>query len=186
MHGHITSLAVARTHRKLGLATRLMTAARELISPLRLFVPLLLLLHKSELYKSLSGGSVPRQRRFSLNRISRHAAAHAQEAPTVKCEPTRADQAMADVFDAEYVSLHVRVTNKGAFHLYTQTLGYECAPSRPCILLLFPSLGGQYHAQPLRCRGCCSPKAHCTKALACKGRHNRADTIRSCSCAQHT
>lgn len=27
-HGHITSLAVARTHRKLGLATRLMTAAR--------------------------------------------------------------------------------------------------------------------------------------------------------------
>jgi hypothetical protein len=35
---------------------------------------------------------------------------------------------MADVFDAEYVSLHVRVTNKGAFHLYTQTLGYECGP----------------------------------------------------------
>ena len=29
MHGHITSLAVARTHRKLGLATKLMTAARE-------------------------------------------------------------------------------------------------------------------------------------------------------------
>lgn len=32
---------------------------------------------------------------------------------------------MADVFNAEYVSLHVRVTNKGAFHLYTQTLGYK-------------------------------------------------------------
>ncbi|KAK9839839.1 hypothetical protein WJX81_005333 [Elliptochloris bilobata] len=62
VHGHITSLAVARTHRKLGLATRLMTAAHH---------------------------------------------------------------AMADVFDAEYVSLHVRVTNKGAFHLYTQTLGYD-------------------------------------------------------------
>ena len=29
MHGHITSLAVARTHRKLGLATKLMNAARE-------------------------------------------------------------------------------------------------------------------------------------------------------------
>jgi ribosomal protein S18 acetylase RimI-like enzyme len=28
-HGHITSLAVARTHRKLGLATRLMQATRE-------------------------------------------------------------------------------------------------------------------------------------------------------------
>ncbi len=29
IHGHITSLAVARTHRKLGLATRLMQATRE-------------------------------------------------------------------------------------------------------------------------------------------------------------
>ena len=28
-HGHITSVAVARTHRKLGLATRLMTATRK-------------------------------------------------------------------------------------------------------------------------------------------------------------
>lgn len=29
MHGHITSLAVARSHRKLGLATKLMRSARE-------------------------------------------------------------------------------------------------------------------------------------------------------------
>ena len=29
IHGHITSLAVARTHRKLGLATKLMQAARK-------------------------------------------------------------------------------------------------------------------------------------------------------------
>jgi hypothetical protein len=29
VHGHITSLAVARTHRKLGIATRLMEASRE-------------------------------------------------------------------------------------------------------------------------------------------------------------
>lgn len=35
------------------------------------------------------------------------------------------DKAMQDVFGAEYVSLHVRVSNKGAIHLYTQTLGYE-------------------------------------------------------------
>lgn len=39
-----------------------------------------------------------------------------------------ADKAMAEVFDAVYASLHVRVSNKGAFHLYTQTLGYECVP----------------------------------------------------------
>ncbi|KAI7844818.1 hypothetical protein COHA_001697 [Chlorella ohadii] len=62
VHGHITSLAVARTHRKLGLATKLMTAAH---------------------------------------------------------------RAMEEVFGAHYCSLHVRVTNRGAFHLYTETLGYK-------------------------------------------------------------
>ncbi|CAM6088969.1 unnamed protein product [Calypogeia fissa] len=61
-HGHITSLAVLRTHRKLGLATKLMTAAQ---------------------------------------------------------------RAMQEVFGAEYVSLHVRKSNRAAFHLYTETLGYK-------------------------------------------------------------
>lgn len=32
---------------------------------------------------------------------------------------------MLEVFNADYSSLHVRVTNKGALHLYTQTLGYR-------------------------------------------------------------
>lgn len=32
---------------------------------------------------------------------------------------------MEEVFGAEYASLHVRVSNKGAFHMYTETLGYE-------------------------------------------------------------
>ncbi len=35
------------------------------------------------------------------------------------------DKAMEEVFGAEYASLHVRVSNKGALHLYTQTLGYK-------------------------------------------------------------
>lgn len=61
-HGHITSLAVLRTHRKLGLATKLMNAAQ---------------------------------------------------------------RAMQDTFGAEYVSLHVRKSNTAAYHLYTETLGYE-------------------------------------------------------------
>ncbi|RMZ52246.1 hypothetical protein APUTEX25_001636, partial [Auxenochlorella protothecoides] len=61
-HGHITSLAVARSHRKLGLATKLMTAA--------------------------------------------HAG-------------------MEDTFAAHYASLHVRASNRGALHLYMDTLGYE-------------------------------------------------------------
>lgn len=62
VHGHITSLAVARTHRKLGLASRLMDAT--------------------------------------------HAA-------------------MSRVFGARYACLHVRVSNRAAFHLYSKTLGYQ-------------------------------------------------------------
>jgi len=61
-HGHITSLAVLRSHRKLGLATKLMNATQK---------------------------------------------------------------QMRDVFKAEYCSLHVRKSNTAAFHLYTQTLGFE-------------------------------------------------------------
>lgn len=61
-HGHITSLAVLRTHRKLGLATKLMSAAQA---------------------------------------------------------------AMEQVYGSEYVSLHVRKSNRAAFRLYTETLGYK-------------------------------------------------------------
>jgi len=61
-HGHITSLAVLRSHRKLGLATRLMRAA---------------------------------------------------------------EHDMVECFDAEYVSLHVRKSNRAAFHLYSKTLGFR-------------------------------------------------------------
>lgn len=32
---------------------------------------------------------------------------------------------METVFDAEYVSLHVRKSNRAAFHLYNETLRYE-------------------------------------------------------------
>lgn len=61
-HGHITSLAVLRTHRKCGIASSLMRLA------------------------------------------------HSR---------------MEEVFGAEYCSLHVRYTNMAAFHLYSETLGYE-------------------------------------------------------------
>lgn len=37
----------------------------------------------------------------------------------------RSQKEMEDVFDAEYVSLHVRKSNKAAFHLYSVTLAYE-------------------------------------------------------------
>ena len=62
VHGHITSLAVLRSHRKMGLAAKLMNAAQ---------------------------------------------------------------QAMEECFAAEYVSLHVRKSNRAAFSLYTTSLKYE-------------------------------------------------------------
>eukprot|EP00892_Ulva_mutabilis_P004633 jgi/Ulvmu1/2541/UM139_0009.1 len=62
IYGHVTSLAVVRTHRKLGIASKLMQAAH---------------------------------------------------------------RAMQDVYDAAYATLHVRVSNKAACHLYKVTLGYE-------------------------------------------------------------
>lgn len=63
-HGHITSLAVFRTHRKCGIATKLMLAAH---------------------------------------------------------------RRMVESFNCSYCSLHVRYTNRAAFHLYSETLKYEIA-----------------------------------------------------------
>lgn len=37
----------------------------------------------------------------------------------------RSQLEMQDVFDAEYVSLHVRKSNRAAFHLYSVTLRYQ-------------------------------------------------------------
>lgn len=61
-HGHITSISVLRSHRKLGLATRLMQASQK---------------------------------------------------------------AMYNVYEAEYCSLHVRISNRAAIALYRDTLGFE-------------------------------------------------------------
>ncbi|KAF2278068.1 N-acetyltransferase complex ARD1 subunit [Westerdykella ornata] len=61
-HGHITSLSVMRTHRRLGLAEKLMRQSQ---------------------------------------------------------------RAMAETFGAHYVSLHVRVSNTAALHLYRDTLGFK-------------------------------------------------------------
>lgn len=61
-HGHITSLSVMRTHRRLGLAEKLMRQSQ---------------------------------------------------------------RAMAETFNAQYVSLHVRVSNQAALHLYRDTLGFK-------------------------------------------------------------
>lgn len=67
-HGHITSLAVKRSHRRLGLAQKLMD---------------------------------------------------------------QASYAMVECFKAKYVSLHVRISNRAALHLYTNTLKFEISEIEP-------------------------------------------------------
>jgi peptide alpha-N-acetyltransferase len=67
-HGHITSLSVMRTHRRLGLAEKLMRQSQ---------------------------------------------------------------RAMAETFQAHYVSLHVRVSNTPALHLYRDTLGFTVDKIEP-------------------------------------------------------
>jgi len=68
VHGHITSLAVKRSHRRLGLARKLMDQAA---------------------------------------------------------------RAMCENFDAKYVSLHVRVGNRAALHLYKNTLKFDVSEVEP-------------------------------------------------------
>lgn len=81
-HGHITSLSVMRTHRRLGLAEKLMRQSRECIPP-KILLELGLM------------------------------------------ASTQTEKAMVEAFAAKYVSLHVRVSNKAALHLYRDTLQFE-------------------------------------------------------------
>jgi peptide alpha-N-acetyltransferase len=87
-HGHITSLSVMRTHRRLGIAEKLMRQARK-------FPPLILQPYKIRTRERLL---------TARNAIER---------------------AMVETFGAQYVSLHVRMSNSAALHLYRDTLGFE-------------------------------------------------------------
>ncbi|PIA53020.1 hypothetical protein AQUCO_01000707v1 [Aquilegia coerulea] len=131
-HGHITSLAVVRTHRKLGLATKLMTAAQN---------------------------------------------------------------AMGEVFGAEYVSLHVRRSNRAAFHLYTETLGYKIsdieakyyADGEDAYDMRKQLKGRQHQTQPQHHHhhhhhhggGCCSSGAKTTTSSGGGGGEAKASTSTS-------
>lgn len=83
-HGHITSLSVMRTHRRLGIAEKLMRQSR----------------------------SAPPQKKKILWKLS----------PANIC---LSELAMVETFGAKYVSLHVRVSNAAARHLYEDTLKFK-------------------------------------------------------------
>lgn len=85
-HGHITSLSVMRTHRRLGLAEKLMRQSREY---------------------------------FYTNLCCFIAASTPLEANAY------IERAMFETYGAHYVSLHVRISNMAALHLYRDTLGFK-------------------------------------------------------------
>ena len=88
-HGHVTSISVLRSYRRLGLAKRLMIQSRESRSrhPAHLYFCPLPLPYDADKYASV-------------------------------------EEAMATVYKAAYVSLHVRKSNRAALGLYRDTLGF--------------------------------------------------------------
>lgn len=52
--------------------------------------------------------------------------------PRLSCSLSFPVKAMVEVFRARYVSLHVRVTNRAAFSLYHETLGFSYGATGAC------------------------------------------------------
>lgn len=109
-HGHITSLSVMRTHRRLGIAEKLMRQSRE-SSPPHPLLPSPAPFHPPP-------GPIPRPNASPSMRV------HVLLRFCV-CARARTEQAMVETFHAQYVSLHVRVSNAAAIHLYRDTLGFK-------------------------------------------------------------
>lgn len=83
IHGHVTSISVLRSYRRLGLAKKLMVQSRKFRTDL------------SSPHSSLLN---------SLIQLS--------------------EEAMANIYRAQFVSLHVRKSNRAALGLYKDTLGF--------------------------------------------------------------
>lgn len=101
-HGHITSISVLRSFRKLGIATKLLRQARQLLLffPADIPRPFFPLLTFRALFLLFCFDSSFHKYFFS-------------------------DASMVEAFGAKYVSLHVREGNRAARALYHDTLHYE-------------------------------------------------------------
>lgn len=96
-HGHITSLAVKRSHRRLGLAQKLMDQVCYIH-------------HYFSNCENLNLKIDFLQQFFSF---------------------LQASLAMVECFNAKYVSLHVRKSNRAALNLYTNTLQFSISEIEP-------------------------------------------------------
>ncbi|CAI5486225.1 unnamed protein product [Closterium sp. Naga37s-1] len=136
--GYVLAKIVSRTHRKLGLATKLMTAARECSEAARECREAARECSEaarecSEAARECSEAArecAPYQAGLShlfplscLIPYSHTPSPHS--CPAGHAMEEAFEHAMEEVFGAEYVSLHVRKSNRAAFHLYTETLGYK-------------------------------------------------------------
>ena len=106
-HGHITSLAVMRTHRRLGLAEGLMRMSRTYA-----FSAVLLL-------RWAECGNWHGEWHYISNEC------------WLIVWVSITERAMVESHQAQYVSLHVRMSNKAALHLYRDRLGFKVEKIEP-------------------------------------------------------
>ena len=104
-HGHITSISVMRTHRRLGIAERLMRMSR-------MFILSNFFFYISSIFFSPVDGW------FMVVCLW-------ESRMLILSWGCVVERAMAECHRAQYVSLHVRVSNKAALHLYRDTLGFQ-------------------------------------------------------------
>ena len=96
-HGHVVSISVLRSYRRLGLAKRLMIQSRTcFLSP-------------AHLQPRLAGQSPALRGNCHIG---------------LTCI-LNVEQAMAEAYNASYVMLHVRKSNRAAIGLYRDTLGFR-------------------------------------------------------------
>lgn len=96
----MTSVATLDSYRKHGLATKLMRASSE--------PPVVCAAARRSLCAPPSWAPIP----------------HKTAVLVCLSLPLSAVRSMVEMYDAKYVSLHVRQTNRAAKHLYSSTLGY--------------------------------------------------------------
>ena len=104
MHGHITSLAVRRTYRRLGIAQKMMNQACEAM--------------RQVLHRPLFNIVSPRALTVEL--------------------PVLRGHSRAQTYHAKYCSLHVRISNRAALHLYKDKLGFQFVDCSLCHSLSLP------------------------------------------------
>jgi peptide alpha-N-acetyltransferase len=109
VHGHVNSISVLRSYRRLGLARKLMVLSRASLIPHCYLTPLFFVYvvavaNAGSMYSNL-------------------------------------EEAMSTIYNASFVSLHVRKSNKAAIALYRDSLGFQVAKveAKYCVYS-FPSL----------------------------------------------